>query len=134
MAKVITDRALLGKIYKKYYDQFCSYNDDTSSRSSKIYVPIDCDALAIEYGIDSDLVFGRLYYHLDKKYGYKDDDGVRVPLFSTRAGSDWHVVNFPLLAAILADMEESNFRFMLPIILSSTALAISILSFAGISI
>ena len=125
----LTDRKLLRKIHNKYYDEFCIYDKDESSRSSKMYVPIDCEEIAKEFKIDPDIIFGRLYYHLDKKYGYEDEGGARVHLFSMWVGTDRHVVHFPLLSAVLAGMEESNMRFWLPITLSSIALVISITSF-----
>lgn len=129
MAKLMSDRALLDQIYNDYYATFCDFGDDNKTRSSKVYVPIDCVKLAQYFDIDEDIVFGRLYYHLDKKHGYIQSDGVQVPLFSIRSGTDRHVIHFPLLAAVLANMQESNFRFILPIVLSSTALVLSVASF-----
>ncbi len=123
MHKAVTDRVLLKRIYDQYLDEFVGGAD---GRSSKIYVPIDCDALASQLGMDPEILFGRLYYHLDRKHGYTDGDGSEVHLFALRVGGDRHVIHFPLLTAVLAELEESQFRFTLPLVLSVAALLISI--------
>jgi hypothetical protein len=127
MKKPPTDRDILSAIYDKYYDDFCAYSEDTKSRSSKIHVPIDCEEIAKKLKVDGDIVFGRLYYHLEKKHGYTQTDGAKVSLFSMKTGEDRHTVNFPLLSALVAEQHTSWFRFNLPILISSFALLISIL-------
>src|SRR5690554_4290064 len=107
MMKNPSDGNILDAIYKKYYDVFVSYDKSAPSRSSKIYVPIDCAQIASELGMDAEILFGRLYYHLDKKYRYAQDDGSLVHLFALNTGGDLHTVNFPLLAAILAEHNVS---------------------------
>lgn len=129
MKKLPTDRELLKVIFDHYHKDFVAYSDENKTRESKIYVPIDFSDVATELGVDKDIVFGRLYYHLNKKYGYKEDDGSLVSLYSTRLGNDRHVVNFPLLAAVLADLEQANFRFLAPMIISIVALTLSIAGF-----
>lgn len=129
MKRPPTDREILKKIHDRYYDDFCNFDENNKTRSTKIYMPIDCEMLAKEFDTDADMIFGRLYYHMDKKYGYDLDDGSRVSLFSIRIGGDKHAVNFPLLSAILADMELSHFRFYLPLTLSIIALGMSIWNF-----
>lgn len=57
-----SDGNILDAIYKKYYKDFVSYDKSTPSRSSKIYVPIDCAHIAEELGMDSEILFGRLDY------------------------------------------------------------------------
>ena len=123
----ITDRLLLKAIYEEYYSEFCSFNDEDKSRSSKNYVPIDCKAISAKLNLDYDIVFGRLYFHLERKYGYKRGETL-VPLFYLGIGRDRHVVNFPLLSAILAELEQSHARFTLPLWLSIVAIAISALA------
>lgn len=129
MKRPPTDREILKKIHDKYYREFCNFDEENKTRSTKVYMPVDCEMLAREFGTDPDMIFGRLYYHMDKKYGYDLDDGSRVSLFSIRIGGDKHAVNFPLLSAILADMELSRFRFYLPLTLSIIALGMSIWNF-----
>jgi hypothetical protein len=128
MKNLPTDRAILKKIYNRYYEIFKDYQEESKSRSSKIYVPIDIEKIAEELSVDSHLIFGRLYYHMDKKYGYIQPDGSKVQLFTPKAGNDKNAVNFPLLGAIVAEMEETNRKNRLSIILSVAAIAISLIS------
>jgi hypothetical protein len=65
--------------------------DEEPSRSSKIYVPIDISRISRKLKVDPDTVFGRLYYHLDKKHGHKQADGSSVHLFMLSAGQDRHI-------------------------------------------
>lgn len=127
-----TDREILKKVHDRYIDQFGGFDKEhpENERDSKIYVPIDCEAIARELGVDPDIVFGRLYYHLDKKYGYTAENGSKVHLFSLVVGKDKHAVNFPLLSAVLAELQQSWFRFTVPLVISSMAL---IISFVGIA-
>jgi hypothetical protein len=129
MRRNVTDRILLKEIYDTYLETFCDFDEESKLRSNKNYVPIDCQALAKRLDLDPDIVFGRLYYHLDRKHGYKDDQGVETHLFSMRVGADHHVVHFPLLSAVLADLELSHHRFTLPLVLSLIALSMSIVGF-----
>lgn len=93
-----------------------------------MYVPIDLAIIAREFGIDGDIIFGRLYYYLDKKHGYKQDDGTLVPLFSLRVGEDSHCVNFPLLASVLASLQSEQLRFRRATIISIISLILSALA------
>jgi hypothetical protein len=123
------DREILRKIHKRYYEQFGGFkeNEPELERESKIYVPIDCVAIAQDLSVDPDIVFGRLYYHLEKKYGYTQQDGSRVHLFAFAVGKDRHAVHFPLLSAVLAELEQSWFQFTAPLIISASALILSII-------
>lgn len=76
--------------------------------------------------MDADILFGRLYYHLDKKHSYAQDNGSFVHLFALKTGDDMHAVNFPLLAAILAEHNMSFNRYVFPLALSLAALCVSI--------
>ena len=77
------------------------------TRLSKIYVPIDIELIAEKFGVDSEIIFGRLYYYLDKKYSYKNEDGSIAKFFvnSLHAGSskEKHLINFPLLDIIVSE-------------------------------
>ena len=72
-----------------------------------------------------DLFFGRLYYHLDQKYRYRQADESIVPLFSIRVGDDLHCVNFPYLAAIVSERNVEHRRNLWAISLSVVALILS---------
>lgn len=133
MRRPPTDLKILRLIHKRYLAAFGNFDASAlePDRSSKIYVPIDCAEVAKSLKVDPDIVFGRLYYHLDKKYGYTNSDGSRVHLFAFAIGTDRHAVNFPLLSAVLAELEESAFRFNAPFVLSAAAILLSILALSG---
>ncbi|USD66865.1 hypothetical protein [Vibrio sp. SCSIO 43136] len=124
-----TDLELLNFIYNNYYEEFISWAENgQNNRASKVYVPIDCDLLASQFGVDGDVIFGRLYYHLEKKYGYKHNDGANVHFFALKVGQDMHCVNFPYLASVLADLRQENKKFKLTMSLSLLAIALSTVS------
>ena len=121
-----SDGAILEEIFKQYSDEFQSYELSPDARASKVYVPIDCDLVARRLRMDKHLLFGRLYYHLDKKHRYTQEDGSKVYLFAFEAGENRHAVNFPLLAAVLAEHKLSYNRFIFPMLISCVALMVSI--------
>lgn len=126
--KYLTDVKLLEKTYEMYYDEYKNYNNDQSIRESKIYVPIDCSLIANKLNFEQDIVFGRFYYHLDKKFAYKQDDNSKVHFFLFHTEKEKNLINFPLLASVLADMKEQEFKFRFPIIISVIAIVISLVS------
>lgn len=107
-----TDNEILSFIRDHYYNDFASFDKSAPSRLTKIYVPISIDLIAEKFGVDGDIIFGRLYYFLNKKYGYKNDDGSKVEFFanSLSAGgkSEKHLINFPLLDSILTELNGEN--------------------------
>ena len=119
-------------IYDEYYPYFAAHTKDAPhARDSKIYVPVDVRLIAQNLSVDGDIVFGRLYYHLEKKYGYATDDGKTIKFFWFREGKpmpDRHCVNFPLMSAILASLREDNRKFNVTQALAIAALVISIIS------
>jgi hypothetical protein len=122
--KHITDRKLLKAIYGMYYLEFIK--DHKGSRDSKIYVPIDCTKIGERLGLDPEIVFGRLYYYLDEKYGYETKDEKEVHLFAFQIGDDHKAINFPMLSAIISDLEESHIRFTAPLFISIVAFLVSL--------
>lgn len=127
--KVPTDLAILEEIYKDYYSSYSSFQKGGSDRESKIYVPIVCGDIARKLNVDADIVFGRLYYHLEQKYGYKQSDGVNVHFFALRIGeNDVHCVNFPLMASVLAGLQHERDKYKMTTALSVVALAVSVIS------
>jgi hypothetical protein len=123
-----TDLEILEEIYKTYYSKFISFSKENPNRSSKMYVPIDIESIAKHFSVDSDIIFGRLYYHLEKKYGFTQPDGSKVPFFSIKVGSDKHVVHFPLLAAVYAKLREEENKHILSTWISVAAIIISVIS------
>ncbi len=127
--KTPSDRRVLDIIYKLYYEEFTNHSGENgvqNGRRSKIYVPIDCKMIARELNVDSDIVFGRLYYHMEEKYGYIRADGSRVAFYTPIAGEDNRCVNFPLLASVLAGLQQENSKFLWATVMSGIALAVSI--------
>jgi hypothetical protein len=108
-----TDLEILEEIYQRYYSPFASHDRAMPDRVTKNYVPIDIRALAKHFRMDPDIIFGRLYYHLNPKFSLRQDDGSRVPFFEPfDLGSDRHAVQFPLLAAVIAGMREDRNRYL----------------------
>ena len=110
MKRLPTDLQILDAVYDRYYDAFSQYQEGDPSRVTKVYVPVDLAEIARELRVDGDIVFGRLYYHLEKKYGYRGDDGVRVHLFTLElrheGKADRHCVNFPYWLPSLPTFER----------------------------
>lgn len=136
MKPLPTDYELLAEIYRRYFDAYVAFDENASTkRSTKNYVPIDVAAVARALGSESDLVFGRLYYHLESKYGFDDGEGgegrpaPRVHFFAVRVGGDTHAVHFPLLASILADLRDQRAKHLLATWVSLIAFAMSLVSF-----
>ena len=123
-----TDLQILDAIHKRYYEVFVKYEEGDKSRSTKNYVPIDIVQIAHDLKVDNDIVFGRLYYHLERKYGYKQDDGTSVPFFSLRVGGDVHCVNFPLMASFLAGLQDQSWKDCIAIWIAVGALFVSVVS------
>lgn len=130
--KVPTDLEILEYIYKKYYSVFTEFDKDSPSRDAKIYVPIDCRKIADHFGVDRDIIFGRLYYHLEQKYAYSSD-GAKVHFFANRLKEDIKCVNFPYMASILADLQDRERKYGWSLKLSIVAIAIAAVS-AGFTV
>ena len=129
MKKLPTDLQILKAIYDIYYDDFINYDEkENKTRSTKMYVPIDIEIISKKFKVDSDLIFGWLYYHLENKFGYLDGDGSKVSFFTLRVGSDKHCVHFPYLASVLATMKSENRKFLIATVVAVVALILSLIS------
>lgn len=131
MKSIPTDLKILSAIYGRYYDVFSNYDNDTSSRNSKTFVPIDIAAIAKELRVDPDIVFGRLYYHLENKYGYEQtpgSSGARVNFFAQNLGGEHHCIHFPYLASVLAGLQQEDRKFTSTTTLATIALSISLVA------
>jgi hypothetical protein len=128
MKRPPTDLELLQKIYELYYATFISFAREKPNRSSKIYVPIDIEVIAKHFSVDPDIIFGRLYYHFEKKYGFKQEDGSSVRFFSLGSCSDKYIVQFPLLASVMATLREERNKHIVATWLSVIAIIISVAS------
>jgi hypothetical protein len=127
MPKLPTDLEIFECIYDLYLAEFRIETKENSTRSSKIYVPVDLEKVASKLDSDAHELFGRLYYHLDHKYGYKQENGAHVNLFTPAVGGDRHSVNFPYLAAVLAEhrLEDKRNKWSLRISLVALGVAIA---------
>ena len=129
MARPIpTDEHLLSMIYKKNLKAFSDWSEENKTRMTKIWVPIDIDEMSKKYRCDPDLIFGRLYYHMNEKYGSTTGSGQEVNFFNMRLGQDRHVVNFPLLTSVLANLQDERKRFIISTRLAALSLVISAIS------
>lgn len=126
-----TDLKILEYIYTNYYQDFERFDKSNPQRDSKIYVPIDCKKIAENFGVDGDIIFGRLYYHLEKKFGYSSNEA-KIHFFALKVGNDIKCINFPYMASVLSDLQHEHSKFKLSIFLSSVAIALSLISI-GIS-
>ena len=127
MLRVPTDREILEAIYEQYYETFASFSKENPDRETKIFVPVDLETIAAGLGVDRDIVFGRLYYHLDQKYGYKRD-GLNVHFFARVVKNDRHCVNFPLMASVLASLRTEHLRFRLATTISIISLSVAMVA------
>jgi hypothetical protein len=91
-------------------------------------VPIDVKEVAAELDADPDIVFGRLYYHLDAKHRYRQDDNSLVNLFTLKAGEDRHCINFPYLAALVANLQDENRKYRTATRIAIWSLVVSIVA------
>ena len=128
MGKLPTDLQVFERIYAEYAAAFRSFKREEPSRSSKIYVPIDIPRIASLLGTDADELFGRLYYHLDHKYRYQQENGSFVHLFAFALGSERHCINYPYLAAILSEHRLEDRRNSWALWLAIVSLAVSLVA------
>ncbi|WP_218418286.1 hypothetical protein [Alteromonas lipotrueae] len=126
--RIPTDLEILNTIYRMYHSDFVAFERGDETRASKIYVPVDCKKIAGELKVDSDIVFGRLYYHLEKQYGYKQNDGSNVHFFALKVRNDPKCVNFPLMTSVLAGLRQERKRFWIGTAIAVLALIISTVS------
>lgn len=123
--RVPSDLEILSAIYEAYYNEFANYDKNKPIRQSKILVPISCKFIGEKLNVDSDIVFGRLYYHLEKQHGYKRSDESRVYFFANRVGEEIHCINFPYMASALGQLKYENRKFLITSWMSGVALVLS---------
>ncbi|HWB21502.1 MAG TPA: hypothetical protein VG652_01290 [Gaiellaceae bacterium] len=135
MKRPPTDFELLKEIYARNRDQFGTYvKGAAGSRLSKIFMPVDIEEIAHHFGVDKDSIFGRLYYHLEPKYGQEPAEvgGPRKAFFSPVLGdgndSERDCVNFPLLEAVLAGLWQERRRDLWAITTALVSLGIALAS------
>jgi hypothetical protein len=123
-----TDLQILKLIYKTYYKTFESYTRGDNTRETKNYVPIEADIIGKKLKVDGDIIFGRLYYHLNKKYSYRQDDNSKVEFFALGIKEDRHCIHFPYMVSILADLRNENRKYKTAIVIALVSIGISLIS------
>jgi hypothetical protein len=126
MKPLPTDLEILDAIYERYYETFASFSSGDKSRSTKVFVPVDIDAIAKDMGVDPDILFGRLYYHLEQKYGYKHEDGTAVQFFALGISDEMHCVNFPYMASVLAQLRDEGRKYRIATCMAIVSLVVSV--------
>lgn len=131
--KLLTDLEILEAIYGRYYHEFASFSKDAAdARNTKVYIPVDVDKIGEELTVDGDIIFGRLYYHCNKKYGYTNPDGSKVQFFALELTSDGkkekHCIQFPLMASVLAELKYENRKYNVATNVSVISLLVSIIA------
>lgn len=122
-----SDLKVLNTIYKMYQQDFLAWEAaGENSRETKVWVPIDCKAIARELNVDADIIFGRLYFHMQEKYGYTRRDGSNVGFYELQVGREKKAINFPLMTSVLAGMQDENKKHSWTMWLSVAAIVISV--------
>jgi len=126
---VPTDLEILQTIYDAYHDAFVEFEEGSVERASKVYVPIDVPALARQLNTDPDIVFGRLYYDLEKRHGYEHSDGTRVPFFTLHIRDERHCINFAYMASVLARLRDEEKKYRIATRMAFWSLVIAVFSY-----
>ena len=129
MRSLPTDRKILKCIYEMYELDYPGKENGEARGKNDPYLPIKVHDVAARLGCSAEMLFGLLYYHLDAKYRYEQGSDSMVHLFSLKLGSEIHCVNFPYLAAVLAEKDTEHKRQLWSLAISLMAL---VLSFASI--
>jgi len=127
MSRIPTDLEIMEELYERYFESFRKYATEDPDRIARIRVPINVQEVAEACGVEEDMIFGRIFYHFNKKYSYKDEKG-NVTTFFITDKFEGLSVNFPIVASVLADLrtekrQTDNFFFI-----SSAALAMSVIA------
>jgi hypothetical protein len=122
-----TDKEIFEFVYKEYYDEFINFDrNNNNTRETKNFIPIDIEKIANNFGVDKDIIFSRFYYYFKEKYDYKKDIGGDVHFFLKISGDEMHVVHFPYLTSILAEMRYNDEKFHISIWISTEIKALII--------
>jgi hypothetical protein len=121
-----TDFELLRAIYERHDADF---EANSAHRETRVLQPIEIPEIAEGLGTNADMVFGRLYHDLDRRYGEPPPaipGRPRKVFFTPKAGSQVHCVNWPLMVSILAGMWEERRRRFLTTALSVASLIVAV--------
>lgn len=127
MSRLPTDRQVLKCIFEMYEDNYPGEKLGAKGVNDP-FVPVDLRAVAARLETKPELLFGRLYYDLDPKHRYKQDNGAEVNLFLLNVEDKGHSVHFPYLSAILAGHDQEHRKQLWSISFSVLALVVSVAS------
>jgi hypothetical protein len=117
-----TEREVLRAIYESYE---ASYPGKSPGENDP-YLAIDVYAVAERLKCKPHLLFGYLYYFLERKYRFETGPNTYVHLFAIKVGQLRHAVNFPYLAAILAGHDQEHSRQWWSLAIAAVALVLSL--------
>ena len=127
MEHLPTDLEILEDIYYRYYDEYKKYAKDEPDRIARIRVPVNLKEIAEACGVEEDMIFGRMFYHFNKKYSYKDENGEITTFFMSNKFEGLSV-NYPLVSAVLADLNTEKKKTTLFITISSVAVLLAVVA------
>ena len=122
--KLPTERKILRCIYDMYASRYPF--EQASGTIGQVFVPLDLEEVAAKLDVDKHLLFGYLATHLDHKYCYQTGENSFARFFAPVAGELRHAINFPYLAAILAERDQEHSKFAWSLGVSLIALALSV--------
>jgi hypothetical protein len=128
-----TDFELLRAIYERHKSDYDARV--ASGGLGRIFVPVDIPAVANDLDSEENMVFGRLYHHLEEIHGQSRTAENWVPrktFFTPTIGSDENelvnAINFPLMEAVLAGLWLERRRDLRTFWTSIVSLGIAIAS------
>jgi len=128
LRQIPLDKDVLRCIYDTYESEYPGPLKNGSRGENDPYLPIDIEFISKKLHCKKELIFGRLYFHLDKKYRYANGERTSVPFFVSGSNQRF-LVNFPYLTSLLAGLEDEGRRILFPITISIFALIFSIIQF-----
>jgi hypothetical protein len=131
--RIPTDLELLNAIYDQYHETYVKNKERPIN-----YVSIDISKIAGILDAEPNSIFGRIYYHLQQKYGYEkmeDNKIVKVVFFDIEVGGKRHCIHFPLMMSVLAGLRTEHresrtalWTSILAIVASAAGLAVPLMS------
>jgi len=130
--KIPTDLEILKEIYKNHAHEFSTYSKDGIKTDANIYIPIDIPKVANHFKTTKNIIFGRLYYGMNHKYGYEkieNEQKVKVPVFAPDCEELKNAINLPMLISVIAGLQEQLSIFKKTLIVSIFGVLIALASF-----
>lgn len=126
MKRLPTDRQVMRCIFEMYGAEYPGPFDPSGRGENDPYLPINIRHVAGHLKCAPEIIFGRLYFHLNAKYGYKNDNDAGVSFFQLNFRNRGHSIQFPLLTSVLASLDEEHRRQTWTLAISIVALVFSV--------